>query len=310
MASHNQPPQEAVAPLPVIGTVLAAFASVALQLGLLARAGKIAVLMLIAASFLSLALPGGGNAAFFLFLVSLAAASHFGVSWCRVMLLGPGGLPSRALAWRAPHWSFLAFILLCGALTLLVLFPTSIIGSILGGILGLTQGGSLLPIVSLSMALMLLGMSYVLARVGFVFPAAAVEESYSLAHALQHSRGRGGFRIAAALALVILPLALIHLLTFDMMLRSLSGHSLADLLPQLPADGSMPGAMVLTEPTPRDPPGLITVIFWNLTTMAVNFLSMAVVFSALCLAFRTCTGWVPATGNLPAAPEDDESRRD
>jgi hypothetical protein len=32
---------------------------------------------------------------------------------------------------------------------------------------------------------------------------------------------------------------------------------------------------------------------------------LAVLFGIVALAFRTCTGWVPDGGGLPAAPGDD-----
>jgi len=304
MASYNQPPQEAVAALPIVNSVLAAFASVALQLGLVAQAGRVAFLMLIAASLLSMALPGPGNAVFFMFLVGLAAASHFGLSWCRVMLLGPSGLPARPLAWRPPHWSFLGYILLTALLMVLVTFPMSIVGSILGALLGLTQNESLGPMLSLTMMLVLLGMCYVVARIGFVFPATAVEETYSLAHAVQHSAGVGGLRIAAALALAGLPIVLVQLVITELLLRGLIGTSLADIMPQMPADG---GAPQLSTAVGGKPPTLVAVILFDLISTVVNLLSMAVIFSLLCLAFGTCTGWVPATENLPAEPEDGDS---
>lgn len=307
MTSHNQPPQQAVAALPIVDSVLAAFASVALQLGLVARTAKVAFLMLIAASLLSMALPGPGNATFFMFLVGLAAASHFGLSWCRVMLLGPGGLPARPLAWRPPHWSFLGYILLTVLLMLLVIFPMSIVGSILGALLGLTQGESLGPMLGLTMILVLLGMCYVLARIGFVFPATAVEETYSLAHAVQHSAGGGGLRIAAALALAGLPIVLVQLVTTEVLLRGLIGVSLSELMPQMPADG---GALQVPTAVEGEPPALFAVILFDLITTVVNLLSMAVVFSLLCLAFGTCTGWVPAAETLPTAPEDKDDSGD
>ncbi|HEY9548995.1 MAG TPA: hypothetical protein VIR45_05790, partial [Kiloniellaceae bacterium] len=49
---------------------------------------------------------------------------------------------------------------------------------------------------------------------------------------------------------------------------------------------------------------------FDLIAAVANFLSFAVLFSLLCLAFRRCTGWVPAaSGNLPARAHPDGSDR-
>src|SRR3546814_16456007 len=89
MSAHNQPPAEAGADLPVAATVVGAFASVAGQLALVGQAAKGAIALLAAAIALSLILPAGGASNLFLILVGFAATAHFGLNWCRVMLLGP-----------------------------------------------------------------------------------------------------------------------------------------------------------------------------------------------------------------------------
>src|SRR3546814_1584938 len=95
MSAHNQPPAEAGADLPVAATVVGAFASVAGQLALVGQAAKGAIAQLAAAIALSLILPAGGASNLFLILVGFAATAHFGLNWCRVMLLVPAGLPAR-----------------------------------------------------------------------------------------------------------------------------------------------------------------------------------------------------------------------
>src|SRR3546814_1854538 len=72
-------------------TVVGAFASVAGQLALVGQAAKGAIALLAAAIALSLILPAGGASNLFLILVGFAATAHFGLNWCRVMLLGPAG---------------------------------------------------------------------------------------------------------------------------------------------------------------------------------------------------------------------------
>ncbi|MEQ8355671.1 MAG: hypothetical protein RH942_09045 [Kiloniellaceae bacterium] len=305
MTPPNQPPPQAVAELPVVATVLGAFASVAGQLGLVARAAKGAILLLVSASLLSLLLPGGGGSSFFMFLISLAAASHFGINWCRAMLLGPTGLPARSLAWRPPHWRFLGYSLLMVLIMLLVVFPMSIIGSVFASLLGLADSpDDLGAALGLTFMLVLLGMFYVLARLGFIFPAIAMEENYGLGLARQHTAGLGGLRVAAALTLAGLPLAIAQILLTAFLLQSFFGVSFSDLMPQMPQPDGSPPAIAQTMEI--EPPSVVGILLFNLISAVANFLSFAVVFSVLCLAFRTCTGWVPATQNLPTAPRDDD----
>ena len=302
MSTQNQPPPQAVANLPIMETVLAAFASVAGQLGLLAQAAKGAFVLLLGASLLSLALPGGGNVGFFMILISLAATTIFGLNWCRVMLLGPQGLPRRSLSWGQPHWRFLGFGLLLFLITMLASIPLSIVGSVLASVFGMApSAGDLGAALGLTFTLVLIGMLYVLGRLGFVFPAVAVEENYSLGLAWRHTAGQG-FRLTAALFIAGLPLVVAQLLLTDLLLQGLLGLSFSDMMPTMPLpDGSLPPAAPPAAGTPpAEPASLFAVIVFNLISVVINF---------LCIAFRTCTGWVPAGGgNLPAeAPGDSDA---
>lgn len=303
MSANNQPPAQAIADLPVAMTVLAAFASVAGQLGLVARAAKGAAVLMVGAWVLSLVLPPGGVFTLFLILVSFAATSHFGFNWCRVMLLGPQGLPARSLAWREPHWRFFGYALLLFLVMLLSTLPMSAIGSIIAGILGLAAApGAAGPRMFLAMLLVFLGIVYVLARLGFVFPAAAVEENYSLRLAWQHTAGQG-LRMTAALFAAALPIVLVQLLLTVLLLEGLLGISLAQML----ETASEPaGTSALAEGAGGEGPSLAAALLFNLVAIVLNFLSFAVMFSLLSLAFRTCTGWVPAGGGkLPAERRDE-----
>jgi len=212
MNAQSQPPSQAVADLPVAATVIAAFASVVGQPGLLLQAAKGAVALLAAGLILVLILPATAASSFFLVFVSFAATSHFGLNWCRVMLLGPAGLPARSLGWTAAHWRFLGYGLLLFLVMLLSTLPMTAIGSVLAALLGLTATpGEMGARVGLVMLLTFLGMIYVLARFGFIFPAVAAEETYSLRHAWQHTAGQG-LRMTAALFAAGFPLALAQLL--------------------------------------------------------------------------------------------------
>jgi hypothetical protein len=307
MSAHNQPPAQAVVDLPVAATVFGAFASVAGQLGLVARAAKGAIALLVAASLLSLVLPAGGGSSLFLILVSFAATAHFGLNWCRVMLLGPAGLPARSLGWREPHWRFFGYGLLLFLVMLLSSLPMTAIASVIAGILGLAASpGEAGPRLGFVLLLVFIGMIYVLARLGFIFPAVAVEERYSLRLAWQHTAGQGQ-RMMAALFAAGFPIAIAQLLLTALLLEGLFGVSLSELVPALPEPGAgLPDGALPPDAagaTQAEPPSAAAILVFDLVAAVGNLLSFAVLFSLLSLAFRTCTGWVPAaSGILPARP--------
>src|SRR3546814_8794119 len=109
----------------------------------------------------------------------ISATSHFGLNWCRVMLLGPQGLPAHSLSWRPPHWRFFGYGLLLFLAMMLTALPMTAIASVLAGALGLagSSAGSG-PRLGFVLLLVFLGMTYLVASPGFVFPAIAVEERY------------------------------------------------------------------------------------------------------------------------------------
>jgi hypothetical protein len=314
MSAHNQPPAQAVVDLPVAATVVGAFASVAGQLGLVARAAKGAIALLVAASLLSLVLPAGGGSSLFLILVSFAATAHFGLNWCRVMLLGPAGLPARSLGWREPHWRFFGYGLLLFLVMLLSSLPMTAIASVIAGILGLAASpGEAGPRLGFVLLLVFIGMIYVLARLGFIFPAVAVEERYSLRLAWQHTAGQGQ-RMMAALFAAGFPIAIAQLLLTALLLESLFGVSLSELVPALPEPGAAPPGAGQPDPalpdaagaTQAEAPSVAAILVFDLVAAVGNLLSFAVLFSLLSIAFRTCTGWVPAApDNLPARTEEE-----
>jgi len=296
MNAQSQPPARAVADLPVAATVIAAFASVVGQPGLLLRAAKGAFALLAASLVLVLILPATAASSFFLVFVSFAATSHFGLNWCRVMLLGPAGLPARSLGWTAAHWRFLGYGLLLFLVMLLSTLPMTAVGSVLAALLGLASApGEMGARVGLVMLLTFLGMIYVLARFGFIFPAVAAGETYSLGHAWQHTAGQG-LRMPGALFAAGFPLALAQLLRTIALFEGVLGVSLSEVM--APAGPESVDAA----PAAVQAPSLAALLFVNAVAALFNFLCFAVLFSLLSLAFRTCTGWVPAgSGSLPAS---------
>lgn len=308
MAAQQSPPSGAIADLPVTATALGSFASVFTQLGLVAQAAKGAFAMVIAASLLLVFLPDSGVARFFLILVGLAANCHFGVNWCRVMLMGPQGLPARSLSWGEMHWRFFGYGLLLALIMLLVTLPISVIGSVLAALLGIMGTPDQIgPGIAFNFTLVFLGMLYVLGRLGFIFPATAAGETYGLGLSWQHTAGQG-LRLTAALVIVLLPVTLAQLTVNEVLMQSLFGQSMTDMLPQLPPPGETfpPEVPPASSGMPVSAPSKVSIIVFNLLTAVVNFLCFAVLFSLLCLAFRALTGWVPAgAANLPAAPGDE-----
>src|SRR3546814_10896314 len=132
-------------------------------------------------------------------------------------------------------------------------------------------------------------MAYLVARLGFVFPAIAVEERYSLRLAWQHTAGQGS-RMTAALFVAGFPIAVAQLLLTALLLESLLGVSFSELLPAMPEPGAeLPPP---AEIAPRESASAVAILLFDLIAAVANFLSFAVLFSLLCLAFRRCTGWV------------------
>lgn len=313
MAAQQSPPSGAVADLPVAATVVGSFASVFGRLGLVAQAAKGAFAMVLAAALALVFLPDNTITQFFLILVGQAASCHFAVNWCRVMLMGPQGLPARSLSWEEVHWRFFGYGLLVAVIMLVMTLPLTAIGSVLAGVLGLMQSPQQIgPALLFNLCLIFGGMLYVLARLGFIFPAIAAGESYSFGLSWQHTKGQS-LRLTATLAAVLLPVTVAQLMVSEFLLQALFDKSMMDMLPQLPTaeEGVPADAPPGAADAPAEAASKAGIIVFNLLSAVVNFLSFAVLFSLLCLAFRTLTGWVPASpANLPVAPggEVDEDQ--
>lgn len=321
MAAQQSPPSGAIADLPVSATVVASFAVVFGQLGLVAQAAKGAFIVLVAGSLITLVLPAG-SIDFLLILISFAVISHFGVNWCRVMLLGPQGLPTRSFTWGEIHWRFFGYVLLMFFIMMLVTIPLSVVSSLLAAAFGLMSStGGTGPALAFVFAVIFLGMLYVLARLGFIFPAVAAGESYGLGLSWQHTAGQGA-RMMMALFAVGFPITVAQLVITELLSQIILGFSLFATLPTvampgegLPGEGfpgeGFPGGEASAAIGPVTPPSAIARIAFNLISAVVNFLSFAVIFSLLCLAFRACTGWVPAGGgSLPTVPSNENEREE
>jgi len=286
MSSQNQPPPQAVANLPVVETLTTAFAATYGRPGLLLRAATGGLLLLAATAAASLALPPNPFTLMLMVVAPFAAYSHFGVNWYRIMLLGPEGLVRPTLRWDRRHWRFLGYGLALAGVLLVINVLLS---------LALPFAG---PVITLCLL-------YLAARCSFLFPTISVEEPYSFAFSWQHTQGQG-LRLTAALLIAGLPLLLSVVLLSSLLFTALFGLSLFEFV-TLPANGGPPTDGALS---PRGGGGEmpefspLALLSFKMISEALCMAALAPLFSIVAIAFRTCTGWVPAgPGNLPAAPD-------
>ncbi len=288
MSMHNQPPPQAVADLPVIETVVAAFPATYGHPLLLLRAAGGAFIILAIGFILPLAWPNALTTLLSLF-APLVAYVHFGVNWYRLQLLGPAGLVRPALRWDGRHWRSLGYSVL---FLVLMVFANLFLGVTLG--LVVPFAGALTNVVVL----------YLLARFSFVFPALAVEEPYSLAFAWRHTQGQG-LRLTTALLLAGIPLYIVLSLIVAQLFVMIIGISASDIAALQAAMGSGNAPEALEEVFGSVPPESVFTV--KVIVDALFMAVLAVFFTIVATAFRICTGWVPATsGNLPTAPEDED----
>lgn len=193
---------------------------------------------------------------------SLLPAAYFAVAWHRFLLLG-GDLaqPAWAPAIRPWHWRFLIRAVVLCAIVLLVSLT---VGSLAAAVLlqfgiDLTLGGQVALVSSASVgAVVFLVAGWLIAQLGFVLPAAAVNLRYGFRESWRATR-RIGWRLFAILVLVSLPILL-------------ASGLIATLFAQ------------------AVPPGMNLFLF-TLIDLAirgtVSYLWLALVFTALSNAFRS-----------------------
>ena len=139
----------------------------------------------------------------------------------------------------------------------------------------------------------ILGLAYVLLRVSFVFPAAAVGEIYGFKHAWRHSAGQG-WRLLLGLMFVLLPVIML----IGLILPVVSGVFM-DPLPQ----SGEPTSDIAEAEALRD-----TLRRVQLLQVILEYPLLALTITYVSIAFQTCTGWIADHGNLPAAPQDRGDR--
>lgn len=208
--------------------------------------------------------------------VSLVPYVLFSVAWQRLVLLGPeAGRPRLLPSWGQRQWRSLGYVLLVMlmvyGIVLVALVPVILLwAGVAQGSAGLEQSGPLVFAVLGSFLLVVLLMLYFYARWSFVFPAVAVDEPFGLRDSWRLTRGQGS-RIVATMILVLLPITLVLMVAGPLILGLISSA------------GTQGAAAV------------IFVVAFLLFYVALGYVLMALIMTAITLAFRTVSGWVPPT---------------
>ncbi|TQV76202.1 hypothetical protein [Denitrobaculum tricleocarpae] len=274
MTHSSTPPEEAVTSLPIIASVKESYRLLFSNLWAVPAAVFLPVLiyflwyLLLHTTGILAVFAGSGRsnplAGFFLLFLAFAvqafAMSLLYVAWHRLTLLGPEhGRPRFLYAIRRRHWRFFANALLVLTIVIIAVFLTVLL---------------LTTIMPPAVMAFLVSIVYIalLVKFAFVFPAIAVDENYGLLNAWKQSRGQE-LRLVAGFVLCFLPaFALYFLVNWDAVV-------------QLATSGQ-------AQITPRP--------FWLEAFVTVfSLLNGLAVVSYLSIAFKTCSGWVPATPPVP-----------
>ncbi len=278
--SQSAPPPAALRKLAVLQTLSEAYGRVLTNLPLLARAALVPFLLSLALLAASFAAAESPPLTTLIMVLGFVPYTIFGVAWHRVTLLGPAaGAPPLVPAWRQRHSRFLGYLV---AVTVIGYGVAVMVLSITFTLV--RPGAEVTPrawsAVLVAGALIL---AYVTMRLSFVFPAVAVDEAYRLKHAWAHTKGQG-LRLLGVLLLSAIPMLAL--------LWTVSALFGAFLFTEPAAPVGQTEAAVAQNP--------VAILVSQMVMAALNYLLMALVVSAIAVAFRSCTGWVPAAGGVPA----------
>jgi hypothetical protein len=282
--SDTTPPRKALRKLPVMATVKEAYARVFGNPRLLARASLMPFCLSLALIALSFTVPVVSALGYLIGILGLLPYTFFGVAWHRLTLLGPvAGAPPLLPIWAPRHWRFLGYLL---ATMLIGSGATAVVFSL--GFMAIQPGPDALPAVAGLMPLVgFVIVAYVMIRLSFVFPAVSVDEKYRLRHAWTHTKGQGlrllGATVIAAAPLVALVWGVSEILGAVLFAETAPGQDGLPAVAQMEAfvEANL-GALLLIQTI----------------TAAINYVLMALMVSVISIAFRTCTGWVPAVGGM------------
>ena len=256
----QEPPREAVAPLPVVSGIVELYATLWQHLpALLQRIAlptAMSIVLLLLAVFL---LPP--LAAYVVWYLLLALPTTIlGITWLRLLLLGDS--KARFAQFDARHRRFFTYNFLLSLITLPLVFLQYWleVGEITldSGAEGLAETAPAESTADdLVYWLAYLPLLYMQLRLSFVLPAAAVDERYGFAESWRHTRSQSGRIFLIAVLAVLGPWLLWYYSPswFDAPLWQFAGF-----------------------------------LFYHLSIM----LHQGAFYALLAIAFRTCTGWVPA----------------
>lgn len=293
MSQSHTPPPAAIRALPIGETARLAYATVFGQIGLVFKAAVFPFVLSMLLVGLATSVPPTGFLSGLFLILSFVPYTLFGVAWHRVSLLGPAAAAPQVIpAWRRRHFRFLVYavgvmlILYVLSIPVFALTVTAAAGALIGALGALAL-----------FALML--------RLSFVFPAIAVDEQYGLNHSWAHTKGQT-LRLLAVMALVALPMMVL----FALVVSAFGDYLFADL--GAFAEGDQPPSQEEIETFMSD--NAVPIIFSQMLVAAINYLLMALTVSAISIAFRFCTGWVPGApvpggpggGTLPDRTDDED----
>ena len=292
--SDTTPPREALRKLPVIQTVREAYVRVFRNPRLLARASLMPFSLSMALIALGFSVPVTSSLGILSAILGLLPYTFFGVAWHRLTLLGPvAGAPPLLPAWRQRHWRFLGYLLavmLIGYAAIAMVFSLAF-AVVQPEIEAMSAGLGLMIFAGTAI------LAFIMARLSFVFPAVSVDESYRLRHAWTHTKGQGlrliGATLLAAAPMVALIWAVSGILGALLISAPAAVPGQDGLPPEARAQAFVDanlGALMLTQAVGA----------------AINYVLMALMVSVISIAFRTCTGWVPAASGA-VTPDGEKS---
>lgn len=283
--SQTTPPPAAIRKLRIRATVGTAYGIVFRHLAQVVKAAALPFALVLAIGLVTITMgQQNGFLQVLLMFLGFVPYTIFGVAWHRFTLLGPDRAPALTVpAWRRRHWRFFGYAVamqVIAQLTAVTAVP--FMEPLLGNATELTAGAAVAVI---AIVLVALSIPYVIARLSFVFPAAAVDERYGLIHSWAHTKGQG-VRLMLTLLLAAVPLGL-GVSTIGGIVGFLL---LGDAMPL----GDASGGPTAEELTAYVADNLGSLMLLHALTTALYFLLLAVMVSVVSVAFRDVTGWVPA----------------
>lgn len=277
----DSPPEAAVRTLPILGSIKETYTAVFGQPALFVKAVAFPLLLSVVLRFFWDLLSDMESVILDVsaFYIDLIPYAFFGVAWHRLTLLGPDvGRPSLLPRPSRRHVVFLVFAAIVTSIYHLPVRVAGIWADRGWSLSSLDTSEPLFSVLSVGIVLIVLffylGIPYLMFRLSFVFPATAVEERYRLIHSWRHTRDQG-LRLlvlggAVGTPVYILVLIISH--KIDVV------FGIYDPTREL-SFGSIDGIVY----------GVVTYVLLP----ALNYVPIALVISAISLAFRICTGWVP-----------------